>query len=206
MTSADPRQGAGPSRRPRRTDAQRNGELLLEAAREVFEERGVSAALDEIARRAGVGNATMYRHFPTRQELIVAVYAEEVTALRTLGADLITDPAPGAALFRWLRAFVAHVASKRELALAVADDDAGHRSALYESWHASMHTTAAALLQRAQSDGAVAADLRVGDLLALANAVAVAGTDVEHAQRLLDLARYGLARHGPKSKTGREQL
>jgi AcrR family transcriptional regulator len=194
MTAVDPRRGAGPARRPRRTDALRNNELLLEAAREVFEERGVSSALDEIARRAGVGNATMYRHFPTRQELIVAVYAEEVAALCALGTRLATNEAPGTALFTWLGAFVAHVATKRELALSVVDDGTGRGSALYDEWHESMLAAAATLLERAQRAGAVHPELRVADLLALANAVAVAGTDVPHAQRLLEIARHGIER------------
>src|SRR5262245_59292327 len=74
--------GQGRSRRPRRADAQRNHDLLLAAAREIFSERGADAPLNEVARRAGIGNATMYRHFPDRRELIIAVYADEVAALR----------------------------------------------------------------------------------------------------------------------------
>ena len=111
--------------RPRRADARRNYERVLAAAKEVFGELGVTAPLDEIARRAGVGNATMYRHFPTRRELVIAVYADEVTALCELGRSLAADPSPGDALFRWLRAFITHVATKRELPLAIPDDDRG---------------------------------------------------------------------------------
>src|ERR1700749_563303 len=117
--------------RPRPSDARRNYDRVPASAREVFGGLGVTAPLDEIARRAGVGNATMYRHFPTRRELVIAVYAGEVTALCELGSSLATDPSPGDALFRWLRAFTAHVATKRELSLAIPDDDAGQRSELY---------------------------------------------------------------------------
>ena len=81
--------------RPQRADARRNYERVLAAAREVFGELGVTAPLDEIARRAGVGNATMYRHFPTRRELVIAVYAGEVTALCELGRSLAADQSPG---------------------------------------------------------------------------------------------------------------
>src|SRR5437899_6575849 len=81
-------------RRPRRADARRNYELLLAAAKEVFDEQGVDAPLDDVARRAGVGNATMYRHFPTRRELIIAVYVDEVTALCAQGEALLTEGSP----------------------------------------------------------------------------------------------------------------
>lgn len=178
-------------RRRRRADAQRNAELLLVAAKEVFDERGVDAPLDDVARRAGVGNATMYRHFPTRRELIVAVYAEEVTELCDRGEALLHDRAPAEALFGWLQAFVAHVASKRVLALAIPNDPGGQRSALFAGWHRAMHTTASALLTRARQVGAVRADLEVADLLALATAIALAGADPGRTERLLDLVRRG---------------
>jgi AcrR family transcriptional regulator len=188
--SGDPEPSTRPRRR-RRADAQRNAELLLAAAKEVFDERGVDAPLDDIARRAGVGNATMYRHFPTRRELVVAVYAEEVTALCDRGQALLQDPAPGQALFGWLRAFVAHVASKRALAPAIPNNPGGQRSALFAGWHTAMHATAAALLTRAQRAGAVRADLEVADLLVLATAIALTGADTGRTGRLLDLVRRG---------------
>jgi AcrR family transcriptional regulator len=185
---------AEPSTRPprrRRADAQRNTELLLAAAKEVFDARGVDAPLDDVARRAGVGNATMYRHFPTRRELIVAVYAEEVTALCDRGQALLHDRAPREALFDWLQAFIAHVASKRALALAIPNDQGGQRSALFAGWHTAMHATASALLTRAQRAGAVRADLEVADLLALATAIALTAADTRRTERLLDLVRRG---------------
>jgi AcrR family transcriptional regulator len=177
-------------RRRRRADAQRNAELLLAAAKEVFDEHGVDAPMDDIARRAGVGNATMYRHFPTRRELIVAVYAEEVTELCDRGQALLHDRAPGQALFGWLQAFIAHVASKRALALAIPNDPGGQRSALFDRWHRAMHATASALLTHAQQAGAVRADLEVADLLALATAIALTA-DTGRTDRLLDLVRRG---------------
>lgn len=183
--------GREPGRRPR-ADAKRNYERLLSAAKGVFQEHGADAPLDAVARRAGVGNATMYRHFPQRRDLLVAVYAAEVTALCTHGSVLLAEEPPGQALFEWLRAFIAHVATKRELALALAHDGGGQRTALYDDWHESMHATASALLSRAQESGAVQAELRVEDLLALANGIAMAGTSTEHAERLLQISRRGL--------------
>jgi AcrR family transcriptional regulator len=177
--------------RRRRADAQRNAELLLAAAKEVFNEHGVDAPLDDIARRAGVGNATMYRHFPTRRDLIIAVYADEVTALCAQGDTLLDQGSPGDALFGWLQAFISHVASKRALALAIPNDQGGQRSALFDRWHTAMHSTASALLVRAQRAGTVRADLTSADLLALANAIALTGADTAQIERLLDLIRCG---------------
>jgi AcrR family transcriptional regulator len=200
MPSAASRPSAGqepqrPQRpqRQRRADAQRNHDLLLAAAREVFAERGADAPLDDIARRAGIGNATMYRHFPTRRELIIAVYADEVAALCDRGETLLEDESPGDALFAWLRTFVAHVAAKRELALAIPDDQGGERSALFDRWHKSMDSTASRLLARAQSCDAASASLAASDLLVLASGIAVASTSPDQAERCLGLVRYGLA-------------
>ncbi|MEV0400430.1 helix-turn-helix domain-containing protein [Actinoallomurus sp. NPDC050550] len=195
MSSADagPAPHQGPPQRPRRADAQRNYERLLATAREVFSERGVDAPLDDIARRAGIGNATMYRHFPTRRELIIAVYADEVAALCAHGEALLNNESPADALFGWLRAFIAHVAAKRELALAIPNDQGGQRSALFDRWHKAMHTTASTLLTHAQSRGAVDTDLDVFDLLALANGIAVASSDTDQVERCLGLLRRGIA-------------
>src|SRR5690242_387105 len=116
------------SQRPLRTDARRNRDALVAAAAEVFEENGPDAPLDVIARRAGLGNATLYRLFPSRADLIVAVFAEEVEALQARGEALLAADRPGDAFFEWLAAFVTLVASKRDLATAVRAD--GTNSAL----------------------------------------------------------------------------
>ena len=178
--------------RPRRADARRNYERVLAAAREVFGELGVSAPLDEIARRAGVGNATMYRHFPTRRELVIAVYADEVSTLCELGRSLPADSSPADALFRWLRAFITHVATKRELPLAIPDDTAGQRSALYRQWHDTMRATASALLSRAQDADEIRSNLDVSDLLASASGIGHAAADDDQIDRLLAIVREGV--------------
>lgn len=171
--------------------AQRNYDLLLAAAREVFSERGTDAPLDEVARRAGIGNATMYRHFPDRRELLIAVYADEVTALCAQGDALLEDLSPRDALFTWLRAFIAHVASKRELALAIPSD--GQRPALFDGWHKAMSATASRLLGRAQSAGTVGTDLGASDLLTMASGIAVATADTDQVERCLTLLRRATA-------------
>ncbi|MCA2225441.1 TetR/AcrR family transcriptional regulator [Nonomuraea aurantiaca] len=175
-----------PAERPRRADARRNHDAVLAAARQLFAERGLDVPLDDVARRAGVGNATMYRHFPTRQDLIIAVYADEVTELCESGDALLAAGSPGDALHEWLGAFVAHVAGKRDLALALPRDG----SARFGEWHEKMLATASALLTRAQDAGEVRADLTVRELMTLANAIALTGSD--QSERLLDLLRYGI--------------
>ena len=178
--------------RPRRADARRNYEQVLAAAKEVFGELGVTAPLDEIARRAGVGNATMYRNFPSRRELVIAVYAGEVVALGELGRSLLAGSPPADALFCWLRAFITHVATKRELPLAIPDDTTGQRSALYRQWHDTMRATASGLLGRAQEAGAVRSDLDVSDLLASASGIGHAAADDDQIGRLLAIVRDGV--------------
>ncbi|MFG1838717.1 TetR/AcrR family transcriptional regulator [Micromonospora sp. NPDC049175] len=176
----------------RRADATRNAERLLAAARELVDESGSEVALDEVARRAGVGNATLYRHFPTRGDLLVAVYADEVAALCRQGADLLGDPSPADALFTWLDAFVIHVATKRALALAATEGPGARRTGMFDKWHESMRSTATNLLRRAQDAGAVRPDLTVTDLLAIGSGAALTGTNAAHAQRLVGLLRSGV--------------
>jgi AcrR family transcriptional regulator len=192
--------------RPRRADARRNYAQVLAAATEVFGELGVTAPLDEIARRAGVGNATMYRHFPTRRELVIAVYAGEVTTLCELGRSLLADASPADALFRWLRAFITHVTTKRELPLAIPDDTTGQRSALYQQWHDTMRSTASGLLDRAQDAGAIRSDLSASDLLASAGGIGHVAADDDQIDRLLAIVRAGVTVPTTSPAQGRELL
>ncbi|AWS46590.1 TetR/AcrR family transcriptional regulator [Streptosporangium sp. 'caverna'] len=186
--SGDERAAPG---RARRADAARNAELLLSAAKELFDEYGPEVALDDVARRAGLGNATLYRHFPTRGDLFVAVYADEVDALCLRGAALLHEPSAAEALFDWLDGFIVHVATKRALALAATESPDGRRTELFDRWHESMRSTAESLLIRARDAGAVRSDLSVGDLLALTSAAAMVSADTHHARRLLQFLRRG---------------
>jgi AcrR family transcriptional regulator len=176
-------------RRPR-SDAQRNRERLIAAARELVAEVGSEVALDEVARRAGVGNATLYRHFPTRAELLAALYTDEVQALCDYGDQLLAAPAPVEALFAWLDAFVTHVATKRPLALAATDAPDGRRTPMFEEWHTAITATAGRLVRRAQPP--LRPDVTAADVLALANGAALT-TDADNARRLVALLRTGLA-------------
>src|SRR5215203_6860246 len=104
-----------PRQRSLRADARRNHERLLTAARATFDEHGADASLDDIARRAGVGIGTLYRHFPTRSDLVQAVYVDEVEALSHRAGEL-TDLEAWEALTAWLQGFVGYVATKQALA------------------------------------------------------------------------------------------
>jgi AcrR family transcriptional regulator len=183
--------------RPRRADAARNARRLLEAARHLFDERGTQVALDEVARRAGVGNATLYRHFPTRRDLLAAVYADEVDALCERGAALLRDAPPAEALFTWLDGFVVHVATKRDLAHGATDGTVGRRAELFGRWHGAMTSTGRRLLTRAQESGDARPDLTVDDMLALASGAALAAADVHHARRLLRTLHHGFTGPAP---------
>ena len=183
-------------RRPLRADAAKNVQALITAAKELFDERGLDVPIDEVARRAGVGNATLYRNFPSRADLIVAVYAEEVADLCVQAAALLLDtepPAAGEALFTWLDSFVIHVATKRALALAGTEGSSERRTQMFDTWHAAMRNVATRLYERARDAGTVDPDIDVDELLALTSAAAIAGNGPEHARRLLRVMRYGFA-------------
>src|SRR5262245_52777392 len=98
--------------RPKRADARRNYEKILAAAREAFAEGGESTALEEIARRAGVGIGTLYRHFPNRQALVEALYVDEVEEVCRLAVEQPADADPWEALNAWFERFIAYVATK----------------------------------------------------------------------------------------------
>ena len=187
----------GAVRRPLRADAARNVQALIAAAKELFDEQGLDVALDEVARRAGVGNATLYRNFPTRADLIVAVYADEVAELCLHGAMLMATAPADEALFAWLDIFVVHVATKRALALAGTEHSSERRTELFDTWHEVMRKVAGDLYERAREADAVSPDVSVEELLALTYAAAIAGTGPEHARRLLRMMRYGFA--GPST-------
>ncbi|MGI5242364.1 TetR/AcrR family transcriptional regulator [Dactylosporangium sp. CA-139066] len=178
------------SKRGPRADAARNAARLLAAAREVLAEAGgTDVALDVIARRAGVGNATLYRHFPTRADLLVAVYADEVAALCARGEQLLEASDPADALFTWLDEFVVHVAAHRSLALAATEGGSERRTALFHRWHAAITSVAERLTARAGD--ALRPGVTAADVLVLAAGAALAA-DAAHARRLVSLLRTGI--------------
>jgi AcrR family transcriptional regulator len=150
-------------RRPR-ADAIRNRERVLEAAKAVFSVGGPDASLEAVARRAGVGIGTLYRHFPTREALFEAVYRREVQQLSELAEQLKNEASPVDALRRWLRSNVEFVATKKGMLAALALTVHGS-SELYA--HTFEHLTKAVgtLLDRAVAAGEIRADISPEDLL-----------------------------------------
>ena len=197
LAAHDSRSQAG---RPRRADAQRNYGQLVEQARIAFAEFGVDASLDEIARRAGVASGTLYRHFPTRLDLIEAVLAGQIAELIALGRGLLTAEDEFDALSAWLRAAVMHALTYRGLSAAVMNSALDRGNGLVSSWHAELFEVGAALLARARQSGAVAADADEADVLKMIGAIAWAAQDAPdspaQADRLLALLMNGLRHPG----------
>jgi len=175
MGAVDPASQAGA---PKRADARRNYERLLAAATAAFAEHGADdVSLEEIARRAGVGIGTLYRHFPARQPLLEAVYKDQVDGLDALGAKLATAESPGAALGDWMRAFVAFGRTKRSLSSALVET-IGKNSALMSSCSMILRSRTEELLTRAQEAGEARPEVRAHDIFRLAHGLIMA-TDVE---------------------------
>jgi AcrR family transcriptional regulator len=153
-------------RRPR-ADAARNRELVLEAAKSVFSAGGTEASLEAVARRAGVGIGTLYRHFPTREALFEAVYRREVEQLAELADELKAgNVQPTEALRRWLRSNVEFVATKKGVSAALALALAAHRSSELSAYSFDRLTKAVgALLDRAVAAGEIRGDISPEDVL-----------------------------------------
>lgn len=182
-----------PSGRPKRADARRNYEQLLDQARIAFAEFGVDASLDEIARRAGVASGTLYRHFPTRLDLVEAVLAEQIAELVDLGRGLLTADDEFDAVATWLRAALTHGLTYRGLSAAVMNSALDH--ATVSAWHAEMFDVGAALLARARKAGVIGAGVQDADVLRMIGAIAWAAQDsAAQGKRLLALLLNGLRR------------
>ncbi|MGW5651085.1 TetR/AcrR family transcriptional regulator [Streptomyces humi] len=179
-----------------RADARRNHDRLLAEARTVFAEHGTDASLEDVARRAGVGIGTLYRHFPNRHALMSAVFEDAVDELLARARALRAAPDPCRALLTWLREVVTHAAAYRGLSRALMSaSSAGSASALSRCG-TPMREAGTALLTRAQQAGTVRTDVEIGDLLQLTHAIALAGEespgDPDLADRLLSLTLRGL--------------
>jgi AcrR family transcriptional regulator len=157
------KQPGSPLRKPR-ADAQRNRELLLEAAKVAFAAVGPDASLDEIARRAGVGIGTLYRHFPNRDAIVEAVYSRAVQQLADSATRLLATQTPGEALHQWMRLFVDYIATKKVIASAVSAI-VGGASALYAASGQLITEAVSLLVARAAASGDIRADVDPMDLL-----------------------------------------
>jgi AcrR family transcriptional regulator len=181
--------------RPQRADARRNYDKVLAAAREAFAEGGASASLEDIARRAGVGIGTLYRHFPNRQALLEAVYVDEVEALCRSAADLDGLPAWDA-LAAWLHRFVAYMVTKQALAPELLDY-VGRDAAVFQESRAALYAAGGALLERAQEAGVVRADTDLPEVLQLVGGIAkIPVSEPGEVDHILNIALDGLRYRG----------
>jgi AcrR family transcriptional regulator len=196
MTDATTTQATGLAQRPKRADARRNYEKLLAAAGEAFAENGTAASLEDIARRADVGIGTLYRHFATRQDLLEAVYIDEVEEMSRAAADL-TDLEPWDALVTWLHQFVRYAATKRALAdemMATVDQDAE----VFVACRTAITEAGSMLLRRAQEAGVVRPDTNFTDIGRMVAGIAgIRTADSGQIERILDVALDGLRYRAP---------
>jgi len=192
VAARTPTLDTAPARRPR-ADAVRNRARIVETASAVFAERGSDASLEEIARGAGVGIGTLYRHFPTRDDLVEAVFHDRIDELEALAAELLASDAPGEALATWLHAQLEQASTCRGLAAEAMLTMLAHTDA--PSPCESMRQAGAALLARAQAAGEVRAGVDIDDLVRMVQAVTLAAEesdDPDAAERLFGFVLDGV--------------
>jgi AcrR family transcriptional regulator len=156
-----------------RADAQRNYDRILATAREAFREHGGGASLDDIAKRAGVGPGTLYRHFPTREALQEAVYRETTNEICERGRELARTAEPGVALDTWLELFIENCSSNRGLSRALMEST-GKETEMFVATHVAIRAVVNMLIDRAEAAGEVRPGRVSTDVLRLVNGVALA--------------------------------
>jgi AcrR family transcriptional regulator len=181
-----------PARKPR-ADAKRNRERLLEVAKKVFTRDGAAASLDDIARRSGIGNATLYRHFPTRDALIEAVYRSEVEKLAAAEERFAATLPPLEALRAWMLLFIDHVAAKT-LIIPAMNTVVGGSMRLIEGSRSLIHAAFITSVKRAIASGELRADTDPSDfvraLVGIFHTTALPGWE-QSARRLVDILING---------------
>jgi AcrR family transcriptional regulator len=179
-------------RKPR-ADAQRNRDRILEVAKQEFTRVGANASLEDIARKAGVGPGTLYRHFPTREDLLVAVYRSEVEKLAAAERTMADSKSPVEALRAWLLLFVDAVETKHIIA-PVLNTLVGDPKKVFETSYAQIHEALRALVKRAIKSGDIRKDLDPIDLLRALIGVANVATSTDwqqSARRLVEILILG---------------
>lgn len=179
--------------RPLRADARQNYERLIAAAAAAIGEFGPNVSLEEVAKRAGVGIGTLYRHFPNRQALLEAVYRDQVNANCARGRALLATKPPAEALPLWLHALLTYNLTMRGLKEALM---AGEISPQISECKANMHAVGGELLARAQEAGAVRRDIEITDLLRLVHSIALmvepGAEGATRAERIFEVMVAGL--------------
>lgn len=190
--TSEPSSVEKPGRKPR-ADAQRNRERLLAAAKEAFTRLGADVSLDDVARQAGTGPGTLYRHFPTRDVLLAEVYRAEVDTLASAEREYAASMTPIVALRAWMLLFVDYIATKQLIAPAL-NSLISDTSKLYESSGPKIIEALNALVERAKQSGDIRKDLDPMDLLrALVGVSNVASVPdwPQSAKRLVDILIVG---------------
>jgi AcrR family transcriptional regulator len=188
-----PTKRSQPPKRKPRADAQRNRERILEVAKEAFTRSGANASLDDIAKQAGVGPGTLYRHFPTREELLQAVYRSELEKLAAAARTLAQTMTPIEALRAWLLLFVDAIAAKQLIAPALNTLIGDHKK-MFEASYVQALEAIRSLVKRAIKSGDIRRDLEPIDLLRVLVGVANVATSSEwqqSARRLVDILVTG---------------
>ena len=184
-------------RKPR-ADGARNRQLLIDAAKASFADVGLNVSLEQIARRADVGIGTLYRHFPSREAVVEAVYRREVEQLADAAPRLLSSSPPGEALHQWMQLFVDYIATKRMIAPSLAAV-AGRTPGLYSSSTELITGAITALVKRAIESAEVRNDIDPTDLLRGMVGICYGNTDPgweASARRLIDILMDGLRRQG----------
>jgi AcrR family transcriptional regulator len=173
-----------------RADARRNYESVIAAAREAFAVRGSGTSLEEIARAAGVGIGTLYRHFPNRQALLEAVYVDEVEALCGSASEFSELP-PWEAFAAWMQRFVGYMQTKQALAAELLDYF-DRDAPLFKTCRASLFAASEPLLARAQAAHVVRADTTLDEVIQMVGGIAKIQGDAAQIEHILQIALDGL--------------
>lgn len=203
MTAAAAAEAPDSPERLLRADARRNRETLLECAGQAFAEHGTAASLEDVARRAGVGIGTLYRHFPTREALVEAAYRHGVENLCDAAAQLLaTEEHPDVALEIWMRDFVGYVATKRGLAATLKLDGADTHADLFAYVHDRIRTAIKSLIDPAAATGRIRSDVDGLDLIRALGGICMVSDQVgwqDQARRLVSLLMDGLRYGAPNA-------
>lgn len=193
MASAEQQKtAAAPTRL--RADARRNRDRLIETAAAAFAEKGVETSLEDIARQAGVGIGTLYRHFPTREHLVEVVYRRELESLAAAATELSHKHAPDMALEEWMRRFVGYIATKRGMSNSLRILMTSN-SSLFKEGFGNMRGALESLLKTAGETGHVRTDVDAADLMhALSSIYSIPESPEwrERSHRLIGLLMDGL--------------
>lgn len=195
--------GAPPSSSERRlrADARRNREKLVEVAAALFAEQGVDASLEEIARRAGVGIGTLYRHFPTREHLVEVLYRREVEALCAAAEELAARHPADVALAEWMQRFVGYIAAKRGMAKSLRILLESHGERLADTYR-KIPVALQRLVEAAVAEGRIRGDVDHADVLQALSGIYSAPDSPEwqaRSRRLVGLLMDGLRHGAPKA-------